>query len=65
MRQLLQKPSGLMLFAGPRGAGKTILQYACLKELKNQGASIFTVEDPIQFDLDGITQVPVSAEPGA
>lgn len=65
MRQLLQKPSGLMVFAGPRGAGKTILQYACLKELKNQGASIFTVEDPIQFDLDGITQVPVSAEPGA
>lgn len=65
LRQLVGKPSGLMLFAGPRGSGKTILQYACLKELKNQGASIITVEDPVEFDLDGITQVPVSQEPGA
>lgn len=65
VRALLQKPSGLLLFAGPRGSGKTILQYACLKELKGAGASIMTIEDPIEFDLDGITQVPVSAEPGA
>ncbi|HEY9722644.1 MAG TPA: ATPase, T2SS/T4P/T4SS family [Oscillatoriaceae cyanobacterium] len=65
LRTLLAKPSGMVLFAGPRGAGKTILMYACLKEMQTQGASVITVEDPIEFDLDGITQVPVSHEPGA
>ena len=64
LRGLLAKPSGEILFAGPRGAGKTILMYACLKELASQGANIITVEDPIEFDLDGVTQVPVSKEPG-
>ena len=56
---------GLILFAGPKNAGKTILMYACLKEIQKVGASIMTVESPIEFDLDGVTQVAVSHEPGA
>lgn len=65
LRHLIAKHAGLVLFAGPHGAGKTVLMYSCLKELHNQGASIITVEDPIEFDLDGVTQVAVSHEPGA
>lgn len=64
LRQLVGKPSGLVTFAGPYGAGKTVLMYACLKELHGAGASIITVEEPIEFDLDGITQVPVHTEAG-
>ena len=64
LRQLIAKPSGLVAFAGPHGAGKTVLMYACLKELHGAGASIITVEEPIEFDLDGITQVPVHTEAG-
>jgi type IV pilus assembly protein PilB len=65
LRHLITKPSGLVLFAGPHNSGKTVLMYSCLKEMHGQGASIITVEDPIEFDLDGVTQVAVSAEPGA
>jgi type II secretory ATPase GspE/PulE/Tfp pilus assembly ATPase PilB-like protein len=62
LRQLVAKPSGLVVFAGPHGAGKTVLMYACLKDLHLGGSSIITVEEPIEFDLDGITQVPVHTE---
>jgi type IV pilus assembly protein PilB len=65
LRHLIAKQSGLVLMGGPHGSGKTILMYSCLKELHAQGSSIITVEEPIEFDLDGITQVPVSHEPGA
>ena len=65
LRTLIAKPSGLVAFAGPHGAGKTVLMYACLKDLHAAGSSIITVEEPIEFDLDGITQVPVHTEPTA
>jgi type IV pilus assembly protein PilB len=65
LRMLVTKPAGLVLFGGPHGSGKTILMYSVLKELQMQGASVITVEEPIEFDLDGVIQVPVSHEPGA
>jgi type IV pilus assembly protein PilB len=64
LRSLLAKPAGLIPFAGPVGAGKTVLLYACLKELHALGSSVITVENPIAADLDGITQVPVATDPG-
>ncbi len=53
----LKKPQGIILISGPTGSGKTTTLYATLKLLNNESINILTVEDPIEYTLDGITQV--------
>jgi type II secretory ATPase GspE/PulE/Tfp pilus assembly ATPase PilB-like protein len=57
--QFLARPSGLVLVAGPVGSGKTTTLYACLRALAHPTRSLITIEDPIEYQLDGATQVEV------
>ena len=56
-REGLKKPSGIILISGPTGSGKTTTLYATLKELNTEDDNILTLEDPIEYTLDGINQV--------
>lgn len=57
LKKLLHLPNGLLLMTGPTGSGKTTTLYGCLKELQQTPCKIITVEDPIEYRLDGINQV--------
>ena len=63
-RRLLQEPNGIILVTGPTGSGKTTTLYTALKSLNSSDRKIFSVEDPIEYQLTGINQVQVQAEIG-
>jgi type IV pilus assembly protein PilB len=63
-RRLLASPDGLILVTGPTGSGKTTTLYACLHHLNQPDRKIVTVEDPVEYQLGGINQVPVRPEIG-
>lgn len=63
-RALIQQPQGLILVTGPTGSGKTTTLYASLNAVKDGSKNIVTVEDPIEYQLEGITQVPVNPKAG-
>ncbi len=60
--QMIQKPHGIILVTGPTGSGKTTTLYAMLTALNDSKRNILTVEDPIEYDLDGIGQTPVNTK---
>ena len=60
LRLLLGKPHGIVLVTGPTGSGKTTTLYAALSSLNDQSRNILTVEDPIEYHLPGIGQMPVN-----
>jgi general secretion pathway protein E len=62
--QLLQQPNGIILVTGPTGSGKTTTLYTALKALNNAERKIFSVEDPIEYQMPGINQVQVQADIG-
>jgi len=64
IEQLLQAREGLILVTGPTGSGKTTTLYAALRQLKERGVNIVTVEDPIEYRLPGIVQVQVNEKAG-
>lgn len=64
LRNEIHKPNGLILTTGPTGSGKTTTLYAFLKEIYNPEIKILTIEDPIEYHLDGITQTQVNKEKG-
>ncbi|OGX06768.1 MAG: hypothetical protein A3G87_04285 [Omnitrophica bacterium RIFCSPLOWO2_12_FULL_50_11] len=64
LRQILARPSGVILLTGPTGSGKTTTLYACLSELNDGSRKIITVEDPIEYQLDGIIQMQVHPKIG-
>lgn len=55
----LQKPNGMIVTTGPTGSGKTTTLYAFLNELNNPGVKIITIEDPVEYKLQGIQQTPI------
>ncbi len=59
---LIQRPHGILLVTGPTGSGKTTTLYAALERLNDRTRNIMTVEDPIEYDLDGIGQTQVNAK---
>jgi type IV pilus assembly protein PilB len=61
-RELIRKPNGILLITGPTGAGKTTTLYSALNELNDISEKIITTEDPIEYDLDGIMQIPINAD---
>jgi type IV pilus assembly protein PilB len=63
-RQIIKKPHGVILVTGPTGSGKTTTLYAALSEMNSKEESIFTLEDPIEYDLAGIRQVQVRPDFG-
>ena len=64
VRDLASRPFGLILVTGPTGSGKSTTLYSILAERNNPGVNISTAEDPIEYSLDGITQVQVIREKG-
>ena len=60
LSSLIQKPNGILLVTGPTGSGKTTTLYAVLSAINDTKRNILTVEDPIEYDLDGIGQTPVN-----
>jgi type IV pilus assembly protein PilB len=63
-RQLINKPNGIVLVTGPTGAGKTTTLYSALNELNVVTDKLITTEDPIEYDMEGIVQVPINSEIG-
>jgi type IV pilus assembly protein PilB len=63
-RELIQKPNGITLVTGPTGSGKTTTLYSALSELNEVTEKIITCEDPVEYDIDGIIQVPINSEIG-
>ena len=64
IRSLIKKPNGILLCTGPTGSGKTTTLYACLNAINDVGITILTAEDPVEYELDGIIQIPVNEEIG-
>ena len=64
MRQLIHKPNGILINTGPTGCGKTTTLYAALTELNDPKVKILTVEDPVEYDIDGLIQVQVRSDVG-
>jgi type IV pilus assembly protein PilB len=62
--RLLTSPRGTLLVAGPTGSGKSTTLYASIQRLNNEGTSIVSLEDPIEYSLPGITQVQVNEKAG-
>ncbi|MCH7989637.1 MAG: type II/IV secretion system protein, partial [Planctomycetes bacterium] len=61
-RRLLKNPNGIVLVTGPTGSGKTTTLYSALNELNTIETKIITTEDPIEYDIDGLIQIPVNPE---
>ncbi len=64
IRELAQRPSGLLLVTGPTGSGKTTTVYAALSEINTGIEKIITIEDPVEYELSGVLQVPVNERKG-
>jgi type IV pilus assembly protein PilB len=63
-REMIKKPNGIVLVTGPTGSGKTTTLYSALSELNEITDKLITTEDPIEYDIDGIIQVPINADIG-
>lgn len=59
-RKLITKPHGIIFITGPTGSGKTTTLYACLNEINSSERKIITIEDPVEYEMDSITQVQVN-----
>jgi len=63
-RRYINEPYGMVLVTGPTGSGKTTTLYAALSEIKNDEDKIVTIEDPVEYQIKGITQIPVNEKKG-
>ena len=64
IRDLATEPSGMLLVTGPTGSGKTTTLYAVLSEINSGHEKIVTIEDPVEYELDGVLQIPVNEPKG-
>ena len=64
LRKFINEPYGMVLVTGPTGSGKTTSLYACLSEIRSTEDKIVTIEDPVEYQLQGITQIPVNEKKG-
>jgi type II secretory ATPase GspE/PulE/Tfp pilus assembly ATPase PilB-like protein len=63
-RKYIREPYGMVLVTGPTGSGKTTTLYAALSEIKSVEDKIITIEDPVEYQLGGITQIPINEKKG-
>jgi type IV pilus assembly protein PilB len=63
-RKYIREPYGMVLVTGPTGSGKTTTLYAALSEIKSSEDKIVTIEDPVEYQLKGITQIPINEKKG-
>ena len=64
IREGLKRPNGMILTSGPTGSGKSTSMYALLQEIKNDAVNIVTLEDPVEYKVEGINQIQVNADVG-
>jgi type IV pilus assembly protein PilB len=62
--EAIQQPNGIFVVTGPTGCGKTTTLYSCLREVNSIESKLLTVEDPVEYDIEGIMQVPVNEAVG-
>jgi len=60
LSQLIRVPNGIVIVTGPTGSGKTTTLYSCLKRINTVDLKLLTAEDPVEYDLEGIMQVPIN-----
>ena len=58
--ETIEKPNGIFIVTGPTGAGKTTTLYACLRRINTIESKLLTAEDPVEYDIDGIIQIPIN-----
>ncbi|MFS1512759.1 GspE/PulE family protein [Chengkuizengella sp. SCS-71B] len=63
-REMLDRPHGMILVTGPTGSGKTTTLYSALQHLNHEESNIITIEDPVEYQLEGINQVQVNSQTG-
>lgn len=63
-RHYIKEPYGMVLVTGPTGSGKTTTLYAAVSEIQNEEDKIITIEDPVEYQIKGITQIPVNEKKG-
>lgn len=63
-REVIEKPNGIVLVTGPTGSGKTTTLYSALSELNDIKEKLITTEDPVEYDIDGIVQIPIESDIG-
>ena len=56
----IEKPNGILIVTGPTGSGKTTTLYSCLRRINKEGTKILTAEEPVEYDIDGLVQVPIN-----
>lgn len=64
IRKGIRKPNGMVLTSGPTGSGKSTSLYALIKEIKDDSINIVTLEDPVEYKMDGVNQIQVNADVG-
>lgn len=64
LRSFVRQPQGMVLITGPTGSGKTSALYACMREVRSEEVNIITVEDPVEYELEGINQVQIHEKVG-
>lgn len=64
IRKGIKRPNGMVLTSGPTGSGKSTSLYALIKEIKDDTVNIVTLEDPVEYKMDGVNQIQVNAEVG-
>ncbi len=64
IRKGIRRPNGMILTSGPTGSGKTTSLYALIKEIKDDTVNIVTLEDPVEYKMDGVNQIQVNSEVG-
>lgn len=64
LRKAVREPYGMVLVTGPTGSGKTTTLYACVNEINSPEDKIITIEDPVEYQLRGVTQIPVNEKKG-
>lgn len=60
IQKMIVKPNGIILVTGPTGSGKTTTLYSCLNEANDPATKIITTEDPVEYNIDGIIQIPIN-----
>jgi type IV pilus assembly protein PilB len=63
-REVMERPNGIILVTGPTGSGKTTTLYSALSELNRIEEKLITTEDPVEYDIDGIVQIPINHDIG-
>jgi len=64
IESMITKPYGLIFVTGPTGSGKSTTLYSCLKKINTEDTKIITVEDPVEYELEGVMQVPINPNVG-